>query len=128
MAFTTSRRCALMLLMTPGLALLYGGTARAAAQSITYAQPGAGRAGYFAWARLGRWGQVFNLPNVAIHTHVLPNGKVLFWGRRDRPTDSMHAHACAPFIWDPTTGKLAATPAPTRADGTKVNLFCSGHA
>ena len=33
----------------------------------------------------GRWGPVFGLPNVAIHTTLLPDGKVLFWGRRDDP-------------------------------------------
>jgi hypothetical protein len=55
-------------------------------------------------AQLGQWEPVFELPNVAIHTHVLPNGKVLFWGRRDQPTGSMNEHECTPFIWDPTTG------------------------
>src|SRR5918997_1626658 len=82
----------------------------------------------FGSAQLGRWDPVFELPNVALHTHVLPNGKVLFWGRRDHPTGSMHEHECTPFVWDPTTGQLTPTPQPTRADGTKVNLFCSGHA
>ena len=33
-----------------------------------------------AWSRMGRWDPVFELPNVAIHTHLLPNGTVLFWG------------------------------------------------
>jgi galactose oxidase len=79
-------------------------------------------------AQLGQWEPVFELPNVAIHTHVLPNGKVLFWGRRDQPTGSMNEHECTPFIWDPTTGKLTPTPQPNRADGTKINLFCAGHA
>jgi hypothetical protein len=37
----------------------------------------------------GQSGPVFTLPNVAIHAHVLPTGKVLMWGRRDNPTDSM---------------------------------------
>src|ERR687894_738473 len=82
----------------------------------------------FGSAQLGRWDPVFELPNVALHTHVLPNEKVLFWGRRDHPTGSMHEHECTPFVWDPTTGQLTPTPQPTRADGTKVNLFCSGHA
>ncbi|MGH3972596.1 MAG: kelch repeat-containing protein, partial [Pseudonocardiaceae bacterium] len=81
-----------------------------------------------AWARLGRWDPVFELPNVAIHTQVLPNGQVLFWGRRDRPTDSLNEHECTPYIWDPRTGELSPTPQPTLADGTKVNLFCAGHA
>ena len=27
----------------------------------------------------GRWDPVFELPNVAIHANLLPDGKVLFW-------------------------------------------------
>ncbi len=117
-----------MLLMTPGLAFLHGSKARASAKNAISATPGGDRAEDSAWAHLGRWDPVFELPNVAIHTHVLPNGKVLFWGRRDQPTDSMDEHECMPYIWDPTTGELIPTPQPKRADGTKVNLFCSGHA
>ncbi|MGH3987336.1 MAG: galactose oxidase-like domain-containing protein, partial [Pseudonocardiaceae bacterium] len=79
-------------------------------------------------AHLGRWDPVFELPNVAIHTNVLPNGKVLFWGRRDHPTGSLHEHECTPHIWDPRTGELTPTPQPKLADGTKINLFCAGHA
>ena len=128
MAFTMSRRSALMLLMTPGLAFLYGGMARASAKSTISPASGNHRVEYSTWAHLGRWDPVFDFPNAAIHTHVLPNGKVLFWGRRDKPTDSMHERECTPYIWDPRTGKLIPTPQPERADGTKVNLFCSGHA
>ena len=127
MAFTTSRRSMLALLMTPGLALLYSDKAHASARSVNLDRPGIDRTGKFTWARQGRWGQLFELPNVAIHTHVLPNGKVLFWGRRDQSKSSMHAHECAPYVWDPVTGESSATPQPRRADGTKVNLFCSGH-
>lgn len=117
-----------MLMMTPGLAFLYGGMARASAKSTISAAPGGDHAEDSTWAHLGRWDPIFELPNVAIHTHVLPNGKVLFWGRRDHPTGSMHEHECTPYIWDPRTGELIPTPQPKRADGTKVNLFCSGHA
>lgn len=127
MAFTTSRRSMLMLLMTPALALLYGDRARVSAKNIIADAPGIGPAGNFTWGRQGRWSQLFELPNVAIHTHVLPNGKVLFWGRRDEPRGSMHAPDCTPYVWDPITGESGATPQPQRADGTKVNLFCSGH-
>ncbi len=75
----------------------------------------------------GQWGPVFSLPNVAIHTHVLPNGLVLIWGRRDKPEQSLDVHDCAPFLWNPENGALSNTPQPTLADGTKVNLFCAGH-
>jgi galactose oxidase len=117
-----------MLLMTPGLAFLYGGMARASTKSAILPAPGGDCAEDSAWAHLGRWDPVFELPNVAIHTHVLPNGKVLFWGRRDQPTGSLYEHECTPYVWDPRTGELTPTPQPTRADGTKVNLFCAGHA
>jgi galactose oxidase len=77
----------------------------------------------------GLWGPVFQLPNVAIHTHVLPNRLVLMWGRRDKREQSLDVHECTPFLWNPATGKVTQTPQPLAADGTtKVNLFCSGHA
>src|SRR5262249_8053994 len=86
----------------------------------------------------GQWGPVLKFPNVAIHTHVLPNGRVLMWGRRDHPTDTLDEHVCTPVLWDPTdatepmdptTAKTTPTPQPTLADRrTTVNLFCAGHA
>jgi glycosidase len=77
---------------------------------------------------VGEWKPKFSLPNVAIHTHLLPDGKVLFWGRRDQPHLTLDEHFCTPQIWDPATGETKATPQPLAADGrTKVNLFCSGH-
>lgn len=79
-------------------------------------------------ARDGRWGPVFGLPNVAIHTSLLPDGKVLFWGRRDDPGGSMNEHAGTPYVWDPDDRTSVAAPQPRRADGTTVNLFCAGHA
>ncbi len=89
-------------------------------------------------AEKGLWSPVFLLPNVAIHTHVLRNGRVLMWGRRDASDpDNLDVHRCTPFVWDPldpldpmdsTTAKTVNTLPPKRADGTTVNLFCSGHA
>jgi len=77
---------------------------------------------------VGRWDPKFSLPNVAIHVHLLPNGKVLFWGRRDEPHLTLDEHFCTPQIWDPATRTTTPTPKPTLADGrTTVNLFCSGH-
>jgi galactose oxidase len=77
----------------------------------------------------GEWGPVVELPNVAIHAHVLPNGEVLMWGRRSGtdPNESLDEHFCTPFVWDPATGATRDTPQPKLADGTTVNLFCSGH-
>jgi galactose oxidase len=80
-------------------------------------------------ASRGEWGPVFALPNVAVHAHVLPNGLVLMWGRRDKPDQSLDVHECTPFLWNPSTKQVTNTPQPMLADGkTKINLFCSGHA
>jgi galactose oxidase len=92
----------------------------------------------------GQWGPVFALPNVAIHAHLLANGLVLMWGRRDDPGQSLDVDPpsslapwlppapparCTPFLWDPTTGRVTTTPLPTLgpASTTNANLFCSGH-
>lgn len=83
-------------------------------------------------SRLGQWGPKITLPNVPIHSHLLPNGKVLFWGRRKQPTDNSFAslnewetHA---FLLDLTTLKCSATSnQPLDKDGKTINLFCSGH-
>jgi galactose oxidase len=83
----------------------------------------------------GQWGPVLTFDNAGIHTHVLPNGRVLMWGRRDRPDQSLDEQECTPFVWDPTdptqasdptVAKTVSTPQPT-VDGATVNLFCGGH-
>jgi galactose oxidase len=92
----------------------------------------------------GRWEPPFPLPNVAVHAHVLPSSKVLMWGRRDSPDQSLNVDpptpltpngpepppaTCTPFIWDPATREATPTPQPTLGQsGTLANLFCSGHA
>jgi hypothetical protein len=79
----------------------------------------------------GQWGPRFSLANVAIHCHVLPSGKVLYWGRRKVPGatafPTLNEHISFPFIWDPATNTSTPTPSPTSLDGQTVNLFCSGH-
>jgi galactose oxidase len=115
------------------LAVTYAGSQQLAAQSeaadsASGAAPAPADRAAADPKEVGRWDPKFSLPNVAIHTHLLPNGKVLFWGRRDHPTDSLDEHVCTPQIWDPATRTTTPTPKPTLADGrTTVNLFCSGH-
>jgi hypothetical protein len=95
--------------------------------------PAPGAAPPSAEATTGQWSDVILLPNVPIHTHVLPTGQVLFWGRRQEPGSTVFAtlneHESFPFLLDPVT--LTARPShqqPTLADGVSgVNLFCSGH-
>jgi hypothetical protein len=82
---------------------------------------------------VGKWSDVIQMPNVPIHAHLLPTGKVLFWGRRKNhgstDFDTLNEHRTFPFLWDPATpDKTVATKTqPKLGDGTDVNLFCSGH-
>ena len=79
----------------------------------------------------GKWGPVFKWPNVPIHAHVLPNGKVLFWGRREwneentAPTQTLDPHNCTPRIWDPQNSDREK--AFTKLPQPGFNLFCAGH-
>jgi hypothetical protein len=79
----------------------------------------------------GKWGPKMKWPNVAIHVNVLPNGKVLFWGRREWNTDNdpptpkgtLDPRESTPRVWDPVAGGFSET-----ANKPGFNLFCSGHA
>ena len=63
-------------------------------------------------AALGRWDAPITWPAVAIHTSLLPDGRVMTWGRSDH----------APVTWDPASAtNFSSTVRPT-------DLFCSGHA
>jgi galactose oxidase len=75
----------------------------------------------------GLWSELFTLPNMAIQSHVLKNGLVLIWGRRDQPDQTLNEHECTPFLWNPATGQITFTPQPRLAGGETVNLFCAGH-
>ena len=64
--------------------------------------------------RVGSWSAPFAWPAVAIHSHLLPNGKVLTFGRM--PTSGI------PVLWDPADpGVFQSTGQPGG------DLFCSGH-
>jgi galactose oxidase len=77
---------------------------------------------------VGLWDPIIQLPNVPVHTHLLPNGKVLFWGRRVDLNGSMDQHECDVYLLDPTTQEIRRARSPAMPDGSSVNLFCSGHA
>ncbi len=79
-------------------------------------------------AELGRWGPLIGLLNVAVHSTVLPTGRVLMWGRRIPGDPDLDVHECQPFLFDPTTGQSQLTDQPKSAGGADVNLFCAGHA
>ena len=105
-------------------------------------------------AIVGKWADdMIELKNVAAHASLLPNGKILYWGRRSNPKSffpsSMKEHTTEPWILDPSTGKNVPTkgdmvnqdhstlwcqPQPWSPDNRRsnigdgyVNLFCSGH-
>lgn len=61
----------------------------------------------------GQWAKLQNLPLMPIHNHLLPNGKVLMWGRNGGADG---------YLWDPVTQGL------TRMPGVSYDLFCTGHA
>lgn len=59
-------------------------------------------------AEVGRWVEgpagVIRLPNYAIHTVMLPTGKVLFWGYPPVPEEGTRANAGEAALWDPRKG------------------------
>ncbi len=59
-----------------------------------------------------RWGRgaPFPWPIIALHVHLLRNGKVLSWGKFGQP-----------YIWDPSSKTFSAVSSPDW-------IFCSGHA
>src|SRR6266480_943790 len=65
-------------------------------------------------ATVGQWSSVMSWPYLAVHAHVLPTGKVLWW-----PSFNLGDN---PQLWDPTTNMLTAGPK------AGANIFCSGHA
>ncbi|HEY8256575.1 MAG TPA: hypothetical protein VIG08_02865, partial [Gemmatimonadales bacterium] len=70
-------------------------------------------------ATSGKWGPVVNWEIVPLHIHLLPNGKLLAWGKFENGTMVMGD----PRLWDPSVGPP--TTATTVAADTM--LFCSGH-
>lgn len=70
----------------------------------------------------GQWGPCEELATVPVHINLLPNGKLLYWGR-DKHADTWDiAGTSNTYVWDPIT-KIGTGPIvnPT------TNLFCSAH-
>jgi hypothetical protein len=62
-------------------------------------------------------------PLTPIHINLLPNGKLLFWGRDKSPDGEGHdiQFFTTARVWDPFYKSFAV------ADNHRTNLFCSGH-
>ena len=69
---------------------------------------------------VGQWSSVITLPIVAIHMHLLPNGKVLIWQDDDR--SPRVGGLTVAYVWDVGAGTT------TQVNNTTKNVFCSGHA
>jgi hypothetical protein len=60
-------------------------------------------------ALVGQWGSPLTWPALAIHATLLPNGRVMTWGRSDH----------IPVLWNPADSSFSSASRP-------VDLFCSG--
>jgi hypothetical protein len=80
-------------------------------------------------------GRAIELPLVPVHLSVLPNGKLLFWGRDKNMTDPLNPKEVVgksdAYVWDPASittlpdGRRIANT--TYVPNSTTNLFCSGH-
>jgi hypothetical protein len=74
-------------------------------------------------SRTGRWEGTIKLPDVPVHISLLPNGKLLFWGRdKDVLGNDVGGHSNT-YLWD-----MNGSPTFTTIPNNRTNLFCSGHA
>jgi chitodextrinase len=75
---------------------------------------------------VGQWSSVITLPIVAIHMHMLPNGKVLIWQDDNNANYNTNgtrlAGSTVAYVWDVGAGTT------TQVNNTSVNEFCSSHA
>ncbi len=76
-------------------------------------------------ATMGQWTDTLSWPTVSIASAVLPNGKVISYGREFAAENPPHyvippgKSDGVPYLWDPTTGVF------TKVDAG-VDFFCSG--
>jgi hypothetical protein len=66
-------------------------------------------------SQVGQWGPLIPLPAVAIHSALLPSGKILLW-QGDFSVGGMQ------YVLDPQTGQV------TQIPNAKADLFCAGQA
>jgi galactose oxidase-like protein/glyoxal oxidase-like protein len=72
---------------------------------------------------IGQWSGMEVLSTVPVHISMLPDGRLLYWGRDKHPTDKYDVGGtCQTYTYNYLTGaNTTISPSPT------TNLFCSGH-
>lgn len=71
---------------------------------------------------VGQWSAVETLSTVPVHISLLPDGRLLYWGR-DKDTDKWDiGNTCQTYTYHPTTKVKE-----TLSSKPLTNLFCSGH-
>jgi hypothetical protein len=70
-------------------------------------------------ATSGKWGPVVPWAIVPLHMNLMPNGKIIAWGKFEANTTTM----AMPRIWDPATGPPSGAP----MIELDTMLFCAGH-
>lgn len=71
---------------------------------------------------LGQWEPCENLETVPVHMSLLPDGRLLYWGRDKHPVDGWDiAGSSNTYTWHPVTKEKRLIP------NTTTNLFCSSH-
>lgn len=99
-------------------------SAAAKARGKTASPPSALQTGL---AAVGSWeSSVQTLDTVPVHISLLPDGRLLYWGRDKDPNDPDInkwdiGGSCNTYTWNPSTGARTTIP------NTTTNLFCSGH-
>lgn len=86
-----------------------GNTATSTGSTVTVSNGGAGP------AQVGQWGPLIPLPAVAIHSALLPSGRVLLF-------QGDFAAGGQQYVLDPQTGAV------THVPDAKADLFCAGQA
>ena len=74
---------------------------------------------------MGQWSPVYDWPQVAIHLHLLPNGKVMSWADENDSHQSMAPGSGIGFTVDIPPG---GAPGPfSKITNDTTNVFCSAH-
>lgn len=78
-------------------------------------------------AVVGQWGpSVFTLPGVPVHISLLPDTRLLYWGRDKSASGHDVGDFSQTYIWDRRPNTPADKVHVTKTNST-TNLFCSGH-